>query len=142
VSFFDERAGKLARARRLLSGWSRELANHAHQIASQSDHWFLSVVEGIERGAQSAQTGLGKLVVSLPGLGSSESPRQRIQRLLQAEAQKQGYDAGSREFELFSERIAIVVELVLTGAVKVEDIAFEPGVSETAPENGQPPPAQ
>lgn len=132
----------LARGRRLLAGWSRDLAGHAQQIASESDRWFLSIVDGVDRGARRAQAGLGKLVHSLPRVGSRESPRQRIQRMLRAEAAKHGFDPGSPEFDLFSERIAIVVELVLIGAVKIEDIAFEPGVSETTPGNDQPPPAQ
>jgi hypothetical protein len=142
MSDSERRPSALERGRLLLTGWSRELAVHAQQIASESDRWFVSIVGGIDRGAQRAQSGVGKLLLSLPGLSASESPRQRIQRLIRAEAKKRGLEADERALELFSERIGIMVELVLSGALKIEDIAFEQAVNQTPPPDGPPPPAQ
>jgi hypothetical protein len=142
MSDSEQRPGRLERGRLLLTCWSRELAVHAQQIASDSDRWFVSIVGGIDRGAQRAQSGFGKLLLSLPGMSTGESARQRIQRLIFAEAKKRGLEADDRALELFSERIGLMVELVLTGALKIEDIAFEQGVNETPPEDGPPPPEQ
>ncbi len=140
---------KLERGHRWLAGWSREVVEHAHDMAGQSDRWFLSMIAEIEKGAQRAQDGIvlagRKLLVSLPSLGRQESPKQRMRRLFEREAKKRGLDISSREFERFSERIATVVELVLTGALKVEDIAFEADadrLSEMAPESGPSPPVE
>ena len=149
---FREAEGLADRVERL-SAVSRELGVRSRDIALQSDRWFLALIDGVDKSLERARAGVaatGHAAWSrsrgwLPRLARSTSPKDRILRAIHQEARRQGLDPTQPGVESFSERIALVVEMVLTGMIDVDDVAFEaedqpgtPAVSETTPEDGQP----
>jgi hypothetical protein len=58
------------------------------------------------------------------------TPRERIERALRVEARRQGIDVTKEEFVAFSGKMALVLELVCSGAVPLDAIAIEAGASE------------
>jgi len=64
-----------------------------------------------------------------------EARRERIRRLLLAEAKRSDLQVSEGELRLFLENMATVLELVLGGVIAVDDIAFEQDLS-AGPGNG------
>lgn len=114
-----------------LVGWSRDLAGRGHDIAVESDRWFVAALQGLDRGmtrARSEVSEAGRQVMVrskawLPGARHNAGPKERIRRAIIREAKRRGFQG--EQLDQFSQNIALVVELVLSGAVSVEDIAFE-----------------
>lgn len=140
---FDRRLRPLWKGWDRLAGWSHQLAERGYDIAVESDRWFLAALQGLDRGMNRAGSGLagaGQLVVArsrrwLPRFGREVAPSERIRRAIAREAKRRGLEG--EELERFSQNIGLVVEMVLSGAVNVEDIAFEHAAAdEPAPASG------
>jgi hypothetical protein len=132
----ENRVSRFFQGSRLwLSRASHEVAVGSEVVASESDRWFLGALRGLEEGAVHAQRGVDALVNAAVGQWIRRRPswmrprtsRERIQRTLQAEAKRHGFDVEQDAFRSFSGKIAILLELVYTGAVPLDAIAFEPG---------------
>lgn len=114
-----------------LADLSRDLAEHGYDIAVEGDRWFVAALHGLDRGMNRAGSGVaeaGQQVVArsrrwLPRFGRDIPPRERIRRAIAREAKRRGIEG--EQLECFSQNIGLVVELVLSGEVSVEDIAFE-----------------
>lgn len=114
----------------LIRGWhvwaSRVLAR-SQAVAEESDRWFLCGVRRLERCAHGVESLTGFLlerVLTLPGC-RRRSPRERILRLLETEAKRARVTLPAAEFALFSARMAGLIELVLNGTLRPDDIAFQ-----------------
>jgi len=107
----------------------RKFASLSADLALASDRWFLLALDRADSGAhwlKSATLRLGEKPVRLwKRLWPAKRPRERLLALLRAEARRAHYDVSQPGFQLFSERIAVLVDLVFTGAVGLDDIAFE-----------------
>jgi hypothetical protein len=108
---------------------ARRFASLSADLALASDRWFLGALDRADSGARwlkSAATRLGEAPARLwERLLPPRSPRERMLALLRAEARRARYDISQPAFQLFSERIAVLLDLVFTGAVGLDDIAFE-----------------
>lgn len=105
-------------------------------VATQGDEWFLAAVLGLDRCGPwvwGKLGGLGRRVVSrvppirgvsFPFIGR-RSVGERIRKLLEDEAKRRKLDVPEEDFALFSARMATILELVLSGDIHVDDIAFE-----------------
>lgn len=137
------------RGRRWLSGISENAIVLGADIAHESDRWFLLAVHGVGHGARSVREGLGAVarVVSersarwRPRWTRPRSGRERIQEALEQEARRLDFDVSREEFTAFSEKMAQLLELIFTGALSLNDVAFEPAESEAAPGGAEPAPA-
>jgi hypothetical protein len=107
----------------------RRLAVLSAELALASDRWFLLALAGADSGARWLKCQalrLGEQPARLwARLLPGRSARQRLLALLRAEARRARYDVSQPAFQLFSERIAALLELVFSGAVAIDDIAFE-----------------
>lgn len=118
-------------SQRLLRELSETIVVGAHQVATEGDHWFMITVRSLNRGAERTKLAAHKLGHYLLGEASKLRPsfletktqRERIRSALLREAKRA--KLSGKEFEVFSEQIAILVELVLQGRIKVNEIAFE-----------------
>lgn len=134
--------GRLERVRGWLRVVSREaVANGAH-VADEGDRWFVAAARGLGKGAhraeQSADLVMGLLFDRLdrlrPRWMRRRTPRERIERMLEIEAKRLDFDVTQEQFRPFAEKIAILLELVYTGVVGLDDIAFE-NAAKTKPES-------
>ncbi len=107
----------------------RRLASVSADVALASDRWFVGALGRADSGARwlkSAARRLGEQPARLwQRVWPQKSPRERLLGLLTAEARRAHCDVSQPTFRLFSERIAVLLDLVFTGAVAVDDIAFE-----------------
>jgi hypothetical protein len=118
-------------SQRLLRELSETFVHGAHQVATEGDHWFMTTVRGLNRGAEHTKLAAHKLGRYLrngaskltPSFLAAKTQRERIRSALLREAKHA--KLSGKEFEAFSEQIAILVELVLQGRIQVSDIAFE-----------------
>ena len=116
---------------RVLHELSETFVSGAHQVAVEGDHWFLTTLRGLNEGAQRTKVAASKVGRYLlqesskfyPSWLRKRTQRERIRDMLLREAKRA--KLSGREYEAFSEQIAILVELVLQGTVKVSEIAFE-----------------
>jgi hypothetical protein len=115
-----ESAGRMRRLRLVLSERGRE-------IATECDRWFVGAFVGVVKGTQWAKSGLGALGRRLVPRAwkRREARRDRIRRLLLAEARRANLPVSDGDLRLFLENMATVLELVLGGAIGIDDIAFE-----------------
>jgi hypothetical protein len=117
----------------ILERWRRvtnELHGGTREAAEESERWFLAVVRGADRCAHWAESsidGLSALLVARirRSRWRRRSARERIERVLHAEARRAGISLDEEEFAAFSERMAVLVDLVLRGALPVSCISFE-----------------
>jgi hypothetical protein len=125
--------------RHWLSQVSRGVVAGGQMVATESDRWFMGALRGLEGGAAHAQRGIDAAASAVavqwirrrPSWMRRRTPRERIERALSAEAKRYGFDPEKEEFRSFSGKIAVLLELVYTGAVPLDAIAFEAG--DTAP---------
>lgn len=102
-------------------------------MADEGDYWFLTTVRCVNAGVKHTKSAIEKF-----GFGVYETSRQltpkwlkrrnqreRIRSMLAREAKRASVKLSGEQFELFSERIATLLDLVFNGAVGVEEIAFE-----------------
>lgn len=128
-------------------GWLRvatrdALAGGAH-VADEGDRWFIAVVRGLGRGAQRAERGVdvatdalvAQVVRLRPRWMRRRTPKERIEDLLNREGERLDFDVTQAQFRDFSERIATLLELVYTGAIRLDDVVFENGEKD-APGSG------
>jgi hypothetical protein len=118
-----------ARKRRL-ARISHEVADGTRYIADESDRWFVGALHELERcrcGIKAEIGGFGRRLAArapkLPILRSSA--RERIARLLRKEAARSKLAVPEHEFAVFSERVATLLELILTGSIGLDAIVFE-----------------
>jgi hypothetical protein len=108
---------------------ARRLAALSRELALASDRWFLLALDSTDTGARwlkSAALRLGEKPARLwTRLLPPRRPRERLLALLRTEARRARYDVSQPGFQLFSERIASLLDLVFSGAVRIDDIAFE-----------------
>jgi hypothetical protein len=108
---------------------ARRLASLSADLALASDQWFLGALDRADSGARWLESAARRLGVQPARLWERlwppKSPRERLLALLRAEARRAHYDVSQPAFQLFSERIAVLLDLVFTGAVSLDDIAFE-----------------
>jgi hypothetical protein len=123
----------LRSAQTRLRPMSADLAMHSRDIALEGDRWFLSVVHGVDRNVSRAQTGLNGVASRWLARATSwcapwlrrGSPGERIRAVLRREAKSVCTGQEREAFLEFSERIAVLVELVHAGAISARDVAFE-----------------
>lgn len=114
-----------------VADWSHGVAERGHYIAAESDRWFVTALHGLDRRMTRARSGVAEaghqvMVRSkrwFSTIRRDVSASERIRQAILREAGRQGFQAD--QLEQFSENIGLVVEMVISGAVKVEDIAFE-----------------
>jgi hypothetical protein len=109
---------------------ARKLTELSTELALASDQWFLIALDGADRTARWLKTASERYLAQGSArlwtrLVPARSPRDRLLALLQAEARRARYDVSQPSFQLFSERIAVLLELVFSGAIGIDDIAFE-----------------
>lgn len=142
----------LSRLVQQVRGWLRvasrdALAGGAH-VADEGDRWFVAAARELGKGAHRAEQGADIAVEALvaqlarlrPRWMRQRTPRERIEHLLHVEAKRLDFDISQEQFRAFSEKIAILLELVYTGAVRLDDIVFE-NAKEDAPVAADPTPA-
>lgn len=121
---------ELQKGREWVAAFSEEALGHGSEIARETDRWFLLAIRGVSRGAERARVRLRALARVALGRFSRRSttmPRERIRELLRTEAVRLHFDVSHPEFEVFAERMSALLELVFSGAIALEDVAFEPG---------------
>jgi hypothetical protein len=119
--------------RRWLSLASRDVVSGSSVVAFEGDRWFLAAVRGVEQGATQAQRGIDLLAAAVaaqwirrrPRWLRRRSSRERIERALRDEAKRHGFDVTQDQFAAFSAKMALLLELVYSGAVPLDAIAFE-----------------
>ncbi len=131
------------RARGWLREASRTTLDNGARVADEGDRWFIAAVRTLDGGAQRAERGFdlvaGALFARLarlrPSFTHRRTARERIEALLHREGRRLDFDVGQEEFRAFAEKIATLFELVFTGAIRLDDIAFEhaPGEDEQEP---------
>lgn len=130
------RAGEWTKdGKRRLVVLSHEITEDGSYIATEGDRWFLAAVRSVDQGTNWVAHELGVLglgVVSRfdrwrPQWLRRSSTRERVQKLLRNEARRSKLDVAPGEFDLFSERIAVLLEHVINGSIPVEAIGFEAG---------------
>jgi hypothetical protein len=120
-------------SRRVITELSLTLLQGARQVAAESDAWFLATVRGLDKGTKVTKGMLAKVGGYVLAQSSKLRPRwlrgqsqhARIHRMLMREARRSKVVLSKAEFEQFSQRIALVIELVLSGGMSIADIAFE-----------------
>lgn len=138
---FDDRLSSLKSRWNRLACWSHDVAEQGHGIAVESDRWFVAALQGLDRGMTRARSGVAEaghqMIVRskrwLPRVGEDVTPRERIRRAIAREAKRQGFER--EQLEQFAGNIGLIVELVLSGVVNIEDIAFEHADDEPAPQS-------
>jgi hypothetical protein len=124
---------RLDRGWRWISHRSQVVLAGGRTVADESDRWFLGVLRGLERGAAHAQGGADALTNALaarwvrirPSWAKPRTPRERIESMLRAEGKRHGFDVKQKEFNDFSGKLAILLELVYAGVLPIDSIAFE-----------------
>ena len=119
--------------RRVVDELSEGAVQGARQVAEESDRWFLTTLQGVDRGAKKTKHALARLGRYLatkshelrPAWLRKRSHRERIRSMLLREAKRSKVTLSRQEFEAFSEQIATLLDLVLQGRLSVGDIAFE-----------------
>lgn len=140
----DEDVSPGARTRERLEALSLDVFDGVRQVAGEGDRLFVLAIAGVGGGIERARSGIEGVrhrvslerVATRLGLRRVESTRERIRQLLVEEAGRASIAVSAEEFELFADKMALLFELVLSGAVSVEDIVLE---EESEPE---PPPVQ
>jgi hypothetical protein len=133
----SENAGlpeRLDRSLRWISQRSDDVLEGSLTVAEEGDRWFLGALRGLERGAARAQGGADAVASALaarwtrvrPRWARPRTPRERIESMLRAEGKRQGFDVKRPEFHEFSSKLALLLELVYSGTLPLESIAFEP----------------
>jgi hypothetical protein len=113
--------------------WSRRVVDATFQVADESDLWFRSALGQVDRGAHWTRATIGAVgqraaevpIRLMPGWARRRTPRERILKVLEAEARRSGLQASPEGFRLFAERMATLLEAVLNGSIRIEDIGFE-----------------
>jgi hypothetical protein len=126
-------AQRFGRGRQWVSRTSRGVLTGSRTVAEESDRWFLGALRGIEYGVAQAEGKVDTLANALvtqlrrirPRWMRRRTTRERIEAMLRAEGKRQGFDVTKEEFEEFSRKMAILLELVYAGALPLDDIAFE-----------------
>jgi hypothetical protein len=118
------KAGELQRAirerRRVLGQASREFA---HDVSVESDRWFLSSLGALDRGVAWTEHRIINFVRRV--VWRRQKPRDRFRELLHSEAKRARLAVPQDEFRLFADRMSTLIELVLSGAVPIDNIVFE-----------------
>lgn len=120
---FETSHQSTSRARR----WRRELSGRGRELVAECDRWFVGAVHGLAKGTRMATNGLGAFGRRLVprAWGRREARRDRIRRLLLAEAKRSDLPISDGELGLFLDNMATVLELVFGGAIGIDDVAFE-----------------
>jgi hypothetical protein len=131
--------GWIVRGRRWLSLASRDVVAGSSEVASESDRWFLEALHGLADGAARTQRGIdavtGEIARAIaaqwllrrPTWLTRRTPRERLERVLRAEAKRRGVDVSQEDFRAFSGKIVLLLELVYSGMVPLEAVGFEAG---------------
>src|SRR6185436_10000051 len=104
-----------------------------HEIAIESDRWFIEAIHAVVRGKMRAEQGIDLATGAVAAQWDRRKPkwlrrrtfRERIERSLRAEAKRVGVDVSHEEFGAFCNKIAVLLELVYSGQVPLDAIAFE-----------------
>lgn len=142
AEFGSELERKLGRSGAWLRIASQGLLDHGSAIAAESDRWFLAALRGAARGAEQARAGLGALARAAatrsdawrPAWSRPPTTRERLRRLLEREARRLDIDVSRPEFATFADKMSSLLHLVFSGALALEDIAFEAGDDRTSVE--------
>jgi hypothetical protein len=125
---------RLDRGWKWISRRSEDVLAGSRTVADESDRWFLGALRGVERGAAYAQGGADALANALgarwtrirPRWARRRTPRERIESMLRMEGKRQGFDVKQKEFDEFSSKMSLLLELVYSGVLPLDGIAFEP----------------
>jgi hypothetical protein len=129
----EELSRLVARGRGWLQGAARNALAGGVHVANEGDRWFVAAVRELAKGADKAERGVdsaaeavvARLAPLRPRWMQRLTPRQRIEQLLRDEAKRLDFDVTQQQFLAFSAKIATLLELVYTGTVRLDDIAFE-----------------
>lgn len=111
---------------------SQRVLDATRDVAEQGDRWFLAAVHGLDRGVGLGSASARKLAGRFSqrwkklraSRWSSEAARRRIRKAVLAEARRAELDTSNEDFRAFTENVATLVELVLTGAIRLHDVGF------------------
>jgi hypothetical protein len=128
----DKSPGRLERSQIWLGGVSSGLADRSADLAVESDRWFLSAVRFIGHGAERAHGGVESLAHAALARTSRwwprfarRTPRERLSAMIRKEAQRLDVDTSRQDIAEFSDKMAALLELVLSGVLSVNDVAFD-----------------
>ena len=131
--------GWIVRGRRWLSLASRDVVAGSSEVASEGDRWFLEALHGLAEGAARTQRGIDAVTSEVvraiatqwirrrPSWLKPRTPRERLERVLRAEAKRRGVDVKQEDFQAFSGKIALLLELVYSGMVPLDAVGFDAG---------------
>jgi hypothetical protein len=126
----------LLRGAKAIVSASRELAG---EVSNESDGWFRFSLTTAERSIVWAERRVFALAGRVRLWPGPKHPRERIQLLLRKEARRAPSVVAPADIDLFTERMAILIDLVLSGSIAAQDIAFEAAEASTpAAEEPQP----
>ena len=123
-SRFRSNKGPLAllRGARALVDASRELAS---EMSNESESWFRFSLSAAERSVVWAEQRVGALAGRVRLWPSPKRSRERIRLLLRKEAKRAPVVVPPAELDLLMEKMAILIDLVLSGSIGANDVAFE-----------------
>jgi hypothetical protein len=107
--------------------WRVSFAARGRELVTECDRWFVGAFHGLAKGTHWATNGLGALGRRLVPRAWTRrrARRERIRRVLLAEAKRADLQVSDEDLRLFMENMATVLELVLGGVIGIDDIAFE-----------------
>lgn len=119
----------------------------AGAVSAESERWFRSSLAAVEWSIVWAERRAGALAARVRFWPRPKPSRERLRGLLQKEARRARLVVPAAELDLFTERMAILIDLVLSGSIAVHDVAFEgaeppvpsPEVCEPSADTGQVP---
>jgi hypothetical protein len=98
----------------------------ASEVSNESEGWFRFSLSTAERSVVWAEQRVGALARRVRLWPGSKCPRERIQLLLRKEAKRAPIAAAApADLDLFTEQMAILIDLVLSGAIGIHEVAFE-----------------
>jgi hypothetical protein len=128
----DDKPAGLERGQLWLDDVSDAVLERGADLATETDRWFVQAVQSVSQSAQRAHDGFGAVTQAALARWSRlrprfdrRAPRERIRDLLHREARRLDFDVSRPDFTEFSEKMAMLLELVFNGALKVEDVAFD-----------------
>lgn len=119
------------RGRHRLAAIQAQLRTGSHHVAEEGDRWFLAALRGVDRGLRLSRSGasiVGTRVADgwdrLRSVLPRRPARRRIHEALVREARRSSIDPDTEAFQTFAESMATLLELVLAGAIELDDVGF------------------
>lgn len=119
------------RGREHLVALQEHVRTGTQHVAEEGDRWFLAALRGIDQGLRWSRSGAvvvgGRVADGWERLRATlprRPARRRLQDALVKEARGSSVDPEDPAFQTFAENMATLLELVLAGAIRLEDVGF------------------